>query len=65
MSDAGGLPELAVRLETLGTLPVAEHPDLLEAVHRAVVGELEALGSGKGLAGSQAGPTAPGADPDQ
>lgn len=52
MSAAGGpgrsgsgdrLAELAGRLAALDAEPVAEHPQVLEEVHRGLVGELDAL----------------------
>jgi hypothetical protein len=37
------LPELSTRLERLADAPVDEHPQVLEAVHRELVGELDQL----------------------
>lgn len=49
-AGATGTPELAPelaaltgRLDGLADRPVGEHPDELEAVHRALVDELDAL----------------------
>ena len=39
------LEELSGRLDALAQLPVGEHPAVLEAVHRGVVAELDALGA--------------------
>lgn len=41
------VPELAGRVRALDQLPLAQHPDVLEEVHRAIVAELD------GLAGRQ------------
>jgi hypothetical protein len=49
MSGEGRLDELERMLAELGERPVAAHPDALEAVHRAVVAELDDL-SGVGAA---------------
>lgn len=49
--DAGEgdrLPELAARVAGLSGAPVGEHPDVLEAVHRGLVGELDALAAASG-----------------
>ena len=42
------LSELSDRLRALTDQPVADHPAVLEAVHRAVVAELEGLGTAAG-----------------
>ena len=42
------LTELSDRLRALTEQPVADHPAVLEAVHRAVVAELEGLGTAAG-----------------
>lgn len=39
MSDAG-LEQLRARLTELDDAPVGAHPDVLDEVHRAIVGEL-------------------------
>ena len=43
MSHDGDLTELTGRLEDLPAQPVSDHPQVLEAVHRALVAELERL----------------------
>lgn len=40
------LPGLSARLDTLGDQPVQAHPDVLEAVHRELVRELDELAGG-------------------
>jgi len=40
---ADGLDDLARRLAALDEAPVGEHPAVLEAVHDALVAELDAL----------------------
>jgi hypothetical protein len=40
---ASRLSHLAERVRALDSAPVAAHPDVLEEVHRAIVGELESL----------------------
>jgi hypothetical protein len=42
MSDR--LADLAARLAELDEQPVRSHPDVLDELHRALVGELDALG---------------------
>lgn len=38
------LPDLAGRVRGLEQRPLAEHPDVLEEVHEAIVGELDRVG---------------------
>ncbi len=40
------LDALTTRLDALEHVPVAEHPAVLEEVHRALVAELDALAEG-------------------
>lgn len=40
---ADSLTAVAARLEGLSELPVTAHPDVLDAVHRALVSELDLL----------------------
>jgi len=40
------LDELTARLDALEHAPLAEHPGVLEDVHRALVAELDALAEG-------------------
>lgn len=46
MSQRDRLPEIASRVRRLDDRPVAEHPDALEAVHRDLVAEVDALARG-------------------
>jgi hypothetical protein len=38
------LPELAGRVRALEQQPLAEHPDVLEDVHQAIIAELDRVG---------------------
>lgn len=62
---ADPLPELRSRLAALDHAPVATHADVLEEVHRALVGQLDALASGaaRAAAGSAGVPTTQPAGP--
>ena len=44
--DDDRLPGLAEQLAELDGHPVAEHPDVLESVHKVLVAELESLAGG-------------------
>jgi hypothetical protein len=52
MSAADDLEALGVRVRALDDMPVHTHPDVLEAVHRALVDELDAL-AGAGSVGAR------------
>lgn len=43
---ADRIPNLLARLAALDDTPVAGHPDVLEAVHRELVAELDELAGG-------------------
>lgn len=43
---ADQIPDLLARLAALDDAPVAGHPDVLEAVHRELLAELEELAGG-------------------
>lgn len=46
MSEPDPLSASAAELDTLADRPVSAHPDVLDALHRAVVEELDDLSSG-------------------
>ena len=56
------LPEIAGRVRALDDEPVAEHPDALEDVHRALVEELEALAGSRGAGAPDAAGTTGGTE---
>lgn len=47
------LPELTARLRELDDIPVADHPDVLEDLHRSLVAELDALAGSAGSTASR------------
>jgi hypothetical protein len=50
------LPELSARLDDLGGLPVQQHPEVLESVHRELVGELDQLAATGSANGARRSP---------